>query len=51
MVNCLIADLAVFHLDDGLLKLIELQPGASLEEVQAKTEANFSIDERLLAGK
>ncbi|WP_010631189.1 3-oxoacid CoA-transferase subunit B [Sporolactobacillus vineae] len=51
VVDCLITDLAVFHLDDGQLKLVELQPGASLKEVQAKTEANFSIGEQLLAGK
>lgn len=49
VVDCLITDLAVFHLDNGTLRLVELQPGASLEEVKEKTEADFSIVEQLLA--
>jgi 3-oxoacid CoA-transferase, B subunit len=51
VVDCLITDLAVFNLVSGVFTLVELQPGASLEDVQNNTEAHFSIDEQLLAGK
>jgi 3-oxoacid CoA-transferase subunit B len=38
-----ITDLCVFDLDrkGGGLKLIELAPGVTLDEVKAKTEADF----------
>jgi 3-oxoacid CoA-transferase, B subunit len=48
VVDCLITDLAVFQFANGKMKLAELQEGASLEEVQNKTEADFSIDDGLL---
>ncbi|WP_413364204.1 CoA transferase subunit B [Lysinibacillus sp. 3P01SB] len=43
VVNRLITDLAVFDFIDGKMHLVELQEGVSLEEVQEKTEANFSV--------
>jgi 3-oxoacid CoA-transferase len=41
VVDMVITDLAVFSFDDGRLRLCELMPGATLEEVRAKTEASF----------
>jgi len=44
-VDLIITDLAVFEVDKGGgtgLKLIELAPGVSLEEVAAKTQAGFT---------
>jgi 3-oxoacid CoA-transferase len=38
-----LTDLAVFRFDDGQLKLIELMPGATLEEVRQKTSAPFVL--------
>lgn len=43
VVDRLITDLAVFDFIDGKMHLVELQEGVSLEEVQEKTEANFSV--------
>lgn len=40
-VDLLVTELGVFAFENGKCKLIELQPNVSLEEVQAKTEANF----------
>ena len=40
-VDVVITDLAVFRFIDGKLVLTALQPGVSLEEIQAKTEAEF----------
>ncbi|HEX8677276.1 MAG TPA: CoA-transferase, partial [Segetibacter sp.] len=40
-VDMVITDLAVFRFIDGKLTLIELMPGAILEEVRAKTTATF----------
>lgn len=45
-VDMIITELAVFTFDDGRLTLTELMPGATLEEVRAKTSASFV--ERLL---
>ncbi len=42
VVDTLITDLAVFRFIDKQLILTEIMPGASLEEVRAKTEAPFS---------
>jgi 3-oxoacid CoA-transferase len=42
-VDMIITDLAVFAFPDGKLTLIDLMPGVTLEEVTAKTSANFSI--------
>lgn len=41
----IITDLAVFEVDRkaGKLTLIELQPGATLQEVKEKTGAKFDI--------
>jgi 3-oxoacid CoA-transferase len=41
VVDMVITDLAVFSYRDGRLTLIELMPGATLEEVRAKTAAKF----------
>lgn len=41
VVDTVISDLAVFKYIDGQLTLVELMPGASLEEVRAKTKAKF----------
>ncbi|PLT33527.1 3-oxoacid CoA-transferase subunit B [Bacillus sp. V5-8f] len=40
-VDMIMTELAVFKVEDHQLKLIELMPGASIEEVREKTEANF----------
>ena len=40
-VDLLITDLAVFDFAHGGLRLVELMPGATLEEVRAKTTAPF----------
>jgi 3-oxoacid CoA-transferase subunit B len=44
VVDMLITDLAVFEIDrrDGGASLIELAPNVTLEEIKAKTEANFT---------
>lgn len=41
VVNTLITDLAVFQFENGMMKLVELQDGVTLEEVEANTEAQF----------
>lgn len=43
-VDMVITELAVFHFRDGKMYLTELMPGATLEEVKEKTEAEFIID-------
>ncbi|MCK1983532.1 MULTISPECIES: 3-oxoacid CoA-transferase subunit B [Peribacillus] len=40
-VDMVITELAVFEVIDKQLKLIELMPGVTIEEVRAKTEADF----------
>ena len=40
-VDVVITDLAVFSFDPGELTLIELMPGASLEQVRSSTSARF----------
>ena len=42
-VDMIITDLAVFRFIEGQLTLTELMPGATLAEVQAKTEGDFAI--------
>ncbi|MGE7665286.1 3-oxoacid CoA-transferase subunit B [Ureibacillus composti] len=42
-VDMIVTELAVFKVIDGTLYLIELMNGATLEEVQQKTEANFIV--------
>lgn len=41
VVDVVITDLAVFAFDAGRLTLVELMPGATVEEVRAKTSAAF----------
>ena len=43
VVDLIITELAVFNYNKGNLTLIELMPGATLEEVRAKTEAEFEV--------
>ncbi|HVO41178.1 MAG TPA: 3-oxoacid CoA-transferase [Aggregatilineales bacterium] len=40
-VDMIITDLAVFAFDDGQLRLIEVMPGATREEIRAKTSARY----------
>jgi 3-oxoacid CoA-transferase len=40
-VDLVITDLAVFGFDGGQLRLVELMPGAQLDEVRAKTGVPF----------
>lgn len=42
-VDMIITELAVFKFRDGKLYLTELMPGATLEEVRAKTEAEYTV--------
>ncbi|WP_246231709.1 3-oxoacid CoA-transferase subunit B [Sporosarcina jiandibaonis] len=41
-VDMIFTELAVFNIEDQQLKLVELMPGVSIEEVREKTEAEFS---------
>lgn len=43
VVNRLITELGVFDFEKGKMKLVELQDGVSLEELKAKTEAEFEV--------
>ena len=40
-VDMLITNLAVFKFEEGEMRLVELMPGATTEEVERKTEATF----------
>ena len=42
-VDVLITELAVFAFDGGKMRLVELMPGATLDDVRAKTDAPYSI--------
>jgi len=43
VVDMVITDLGVFAIDGHGMSLIELAPGASLDEIQEKTEASFTV--------
>ena len=43
VVDMVITDLGVFHIENGGMQLTELAPGVTLEEVQQKTEAAFEV--------
>ncbi len=43
VVDLLITDLGVFEIDASGVKLIELAPGVTVEEIKAKTEADFAV--------
>jgi 3-oxoacid CoA-transferase subunit B len=43
VVDLLITDLAVFEIDSGGVRLTQLADGVSLDEVRAKTEADFAV--------
>jgi 3-oxoacid CoA-transferase len=45
-VDIIITDLAVFEFLSGVLTLTEMMPGATLEEVKAKTSASFKTEIR-----
>jgi 3-oxoacid CoA-transferase len=45
-VDMIITDLAVFEFLSGVLTLTEMMPGATLEEVKAKTSASFKTEIR-----
>jgi len=43
VVDVLITDLAVFHISESHMQLVKLMPGATLDEVAAKTEAAYQV--------
>ena len=43
VVDLIITDLAVFSFDNNILTLIQLMPGATLEDVTTKTSAKFAV--------
>lgn len=43
VVNRLITELGVFDFEGGVMKLIELQPNVTLEELKTKTQAEFEV--------
>lgn len=46
-VDMIITELAVFERIDGKWALTEIMPGSSLEEIKAKTTANFYVDKSI----
>lgn len=44
VINRLITDLGVFDFQDNGMQLVELQPNVTLEDIKAKTEAEFTIN-------
>ncbi|MEK6733548.1 MAG: 3-oxoacid CoA-transferase subunit B [Pseudomonadota bacterium] len=42
-VKRVITDLAIMDIDNNGMHLVELAPGVTLDEIQAKTEASFSV--------
>ncbi|MFY4773630.1 3-oxoacid CoA-transferase subunit B [Metabacillus sp. RGM 3146] len=51
VVHRLITDLAVFDFSDGKMILVELQEGATMEEVYEKTKAAFTLGQDLEIAK
>lgn len=49
VVDMIITDLAVFHIENGKLILSELAPGVTVDEIKAKTEAAFEVAKALKA--
>jgi len=49
VVNRIITNLGVMDVTDKGLKLIELAPGVTVDEVRELTEADFTVDEKLAA--
>jgi 3-oxoacid CoA-transferase B subunit len=49
VVDMVITDLAVFHIDSGKLTLSELAPGITVDEIRSKTEAAFDVGRTLKA--
>ncbi|AMX00744.1 3-oxoacid CoA-transferase subunit B [Rummeliibacillus stabekisii] len=49
VVNKLITDLAIFEFTAEGMVLVEVQEGVTVEEIQTKTDADFSIAQHLLA--
>ncbi|MFK7931305.1 MAG: 3-oxoacid CoA-transferase subunit B [Myxococcota bacterium] len=45
-VDLIITDLAVFEVKGGL-KLLEMAPGVTVDEIREKTEASFSVSEQI----
>jgi 3-oxoacid CoA-transferase len=43
VVDVVVTDLAVFRFEGGRLRLVEVMPGATLDEVRAKTTAPFEV--------
>ena len=43
-VDMIFTELAVFKIEDQQLRLVELMPGVSIEEVREKTEADFIME-------
>jgi 3-oxoacid CoA-transferase subunit B len=49
VVDMIITELAVFHIENGKLILSELAPGITVDEIKAKTEAAFETAKTLKA--
>ena len=49
VVDMVITDLAVFHIEAGKLILSELAPGVTVDEIRSKTEAAFEVGRTLKA--
>ncbi len=44
VVDLVITDLGVFAIDDGKLRLVEIAPDVSIDEVRERTEADFAVE-------
>ena len=44
VVDLVITDLGVFAIDDGRLRLVEIAPDVSIDEVRERTEADFAVE-------